>query len=548
MRDYLARMQPSFRDAGTPSGVPHSADCAIRHAAWSYGRRLLPERGGFASLFDALQLHACGIERQVTAPADHLSMSNTVVPLPKDQPVLLVGALPEANEQQESLSVYTDLHEALAASRRLRHKLPAGSPITIALRGGTHYLRKTLQLSPLDSGLTLRSYPSEVAFVSGGEPLLIREWRRSSHCGTATLGCWEADLSAMTAAGSLADGMHGLRLDGVPQTRARFPDASPRHDGISGWVTSTTHWLHRGVHPMNGVPGGWPPTGMAPTSHVVTAADWPEVEWPMTIRTHHNRVAAANASSSANDMNAGGAAGRDAPVGSSSSSSRDGMRRSGRRLGSSSSMLRGRGCHLGHGCWTGQGAWGEFWIGVGGTCVDRSPPAGYWCAQGHPLEGSYPAPRVTLKSPCPTPRTASPCPHRCAPGAPRLIHPPDHPSGVVLDPATLPKMRLPYANASGALLHAWRPGHWYTNTFEVGPWSTTGTEGGRATLHFARGGTQGAPGTTVGDAWFIEGVHCSSWPSRMCPTCARALPSVARVPAVRFAVIVRPRACTCRCA
>ena len=27
--------------------------------------------------------------------------------------------------------------------------------------------------------------------------------------------------------------------------------------------------------------------------------------------------------------------------------------------------------------WTGEGDWGEYWIGVGGTCVDRSPPAGY---------------------------------------------------------------------------------------------------------------------------------------------------------------------------
>ena len=30
--------------------------------------------------------------------------------------------------------------------------------------------------------------------------------------------------------------------------------------------------------------------------------------------------------------------------------------------------------------WTGEGDWGQYWLGVGGPCADRSPPAGYWCA------------------------------------------------------------------------------------------------------------------------------------------------------------------------
>jgi hypothetical protein len=81
--------------------------------------------------------------------------------------------------------------------------------------------------------------------------------------------------------------------------------------------------------------------------------------------------------------------------------------------------------------WTGEGDWGEYWIGVGGTCVDRSPPAGYWCA----------------------------------PDAPRHISVPNHPSGIHYE-ALLPN--TPYADARGAFVHAWRPGHWYTNIFRVG--------------------------------------------------------------------------------
>ena len=41
---------------GTPQGVPASFDCAVREFAWEYGKHLLPDRGEFRTLFDALQL------------------------------------------------------------------------------------------------------------------------------------------------------------------------------------------------------------------------------------------------------------------------------------------------------------------------------------------------------------------------------------------------------------------------------------------------------------------------------------------------------------
>ena len=45
--------------SGTPSNVPNSTDCALRALAWDQGKKLLPERGVFKSLFDALQLGSC---------------------------------------------------------------------------------------------------------------------------------------------------------------------------------------------------------------------------------------------------------------------------------------------------------------------------------------------------------------------------------------------------------------------------------------------------------------------------------------------------------
>jgi hypothetical protein len=56
-----------------------------------------------------------------------------------------------------------------------------------------------------------------------------------------------------------------------------------------------------------------------------------------------------------------------------------------------------------------------------------------------------------------------------------------------------------YGNASGAIVHAWRPGHWYTNIFEVGAASTP--LNGSQQLYFERGGIQGAEGVKSGEAW-----------------------------------------------
>ena len=164
----------------------------------------------------------------------------------------------------------------------------------------------------------------------------------------------------------------GLRRDGVREIRARFPNFDPEldsvidgtllyHDGRTGWITAGTKWIASTTGTMNGI-SPWPPTDTA-TTFVMGALDWPGVEWPMEITTN-------------------GTADPDT--------------------------------------WTGEGEWGQYWLGAGGTCVDRSPPVGYWCA----------------------------------PEAPRHISTPNHPSGINPGKSELPNG--PYKNATGAIIHAWR--------------------------------------------------------------------------------------------
>ena len=299
-----------------------------------------------------------------------------------------------------------------------------GAKITIAVRSGTFHLSSTLLLTAEDSGLTIRPHPgnaADPAVLSAGRPLEIVAWKPSvSPRCPASSGCLEADLSGQ-GIGSIP----GLRLDGARQVRARFPNFDPEidrvidghylvHDGYAGWIRSRTDWVTSGEHGMNGVPGPWPPATSAIT-HVINASHWPSVDWPMHIYTNASKV----------DPSA----------------------------------------------WTGEGDWGQYWIGVGGTCVDREPQAGYWCA----------------------------------PKAPRKISTPNHPVGIRATSKHLPNLPR-YVNATGAVVHAWRPGHWYTNMFEVGGFGPDKEGEGGLQLNFSRGGFQGGEGTTEGEAWYIENV------------------------------------------
>ena len=76
------------------------------------------------------------------------------------------------------------------------------------------------------------------------------------------------------------------------------------------------------------------------------------------------------------------------------------------------------------------------------------------------------------------------------------------PSGLTATKAMLP--HTPYANARGALITAWRPGHWSTWGFTVGSASTSAA--GETQFTFEKGGFQGGRGNRNGAEWFISGV------------------------------------------
>lgn len=77
-----------FFHSGTPAGVPVDADCALRLLAFQYGQKLVPQRGSFRSLFDALQLAACGMK----APADDDSWHAPRLEIPEGDRIMYLAA------------------------------------------------------------------------------------------------------------------------------------------------------------------------------------------------------------------------------------------------------------------------------------------------------------------------------------------------------------------------------------------------------------------------------------------------------------------------
>ena len=113
-------------------------------------------------------------------------------------------------------------------------------------------------------------------------------------------------------------------------------------------------------------------------------------------------------------------------------------------------------------------------MGVGGTCDSSfggsyDPPFGYYCSTSPPRGKQY-------------------------------IHNP--PVAVTSGFDLLP--HAPYSNISGAVVHAWMPEHWYSNSYEVGSQSVS-TDGTSVTFNFTRGGFQGSIGQGgAGGEWYFE--------------------------------------------
>jgi hypothetical protein len=476
-------------NSGTPAGVPADVDCAVRALAWEYGKHLLPERGEFRSLFEAMQLQFCNM----TTPTAHDKWEPPRLPTPHGT-TFYVSTSGDDKADGSKAHPFATLARGVSAS--------AGTNATVLMRGGTYYLAAPIELGPHHSGLTIQNYDGEHVTLSGGVPLSITrpawalhkrrvEWEthpgtnnvygqaspRADSEGIVYLGTMSTTAECEAAAkkdaqrrgpftqwtfhtpkfggdfagqcfgrtddawapvpqanvdsglfvkqnvwvaelGEVAGGMPGLRVDGKRAIRAKYPNGDPEQSG--SFLRGANQGMGGGDYVKGWIPLAanteWVPPARKPDSReiVITADDWPDVEWPM--------------------KEAGGSS------------------------------------------WTGEGDWGEFHIGTGGYCDDLTPPAGYWCAM-HPPRGQCWDEKTNVGSGC--------------------VQTHMSPDGMALPRAAN------YSHPEDAVIQSWRGGgRWFTQQ-----WQATHYDTDKQRLMFdPSSGMQGGEGMTSSGQWWVENV------------------------------------------
>ena len=146
----------------SPFNVDVSVDCAIRELAWSYAKKLQPKRGNFRSAFDALQLQNCNV-----------SLPATKKQSPSDKGWSEAAALAFycdcENGNDDNPGTIEKPVKTIMKAIELTRKAVTGVPKTVHVRKGTCYVESPIELSPLDSHLTISGYMQENVVISGGK-------------------------------------------------------------------------------------------------------------------------------------------------------------------------------------------------------------------------------------------------------------------------------------------------------------------------------------------------------------------------------------------
>ena len=183
---------------GKVGDVPASFDCAMRKAAYDFGKKLVPRQGSFEALYYALDLNSddCHVDYDAFAGPK----ADDVI-LPADAVYVAPGGAGDgaAASPLGALQAAYDL----AASRASK---------TVVLRGGTHYVQEPVLLTRKHSGLRVVAYPGEAPKVSGGVELDVA-WKRVKG---SDVNLYVSDVDV--------DDVPGLQIDGVRSTRARYPN------------------------------------------------------------------------------------------------------------------------------------------------------------------------------------------------------------------------------------------------------------------------------------------------------------------------------------
>eukprot|EP01083_Nonionella_stella_P316553 1148432_1 len=483
-----------FINSGTPGGVPLSFDCAVREYAYQYGMSLQPRHGTFIELFDALQLHACNITRPSNKQASTWTPPKHDKPMTTNACIFYVDAT-KGNDANDG-SIGKPLQTIEKGILRVRSSRTSSTQsCTLYLRNSTFYITNPILLTAADSYLTITNYNGEMVTISGGVPLqFASDWELveyektqwqiyndSNNCfGRSIVNASTDNIEWLGAFSNLNDCLNTVKQAQTTQKYGAINGFCYNDPSMGGGYAGQCYGIHDmswqpytqsqvtsgrylgkniwsvRIKNLDEIPGlrvnkGRGIRARYPDQITERAMQYDAISGWIPYQTKWNapRVyeKAENIIYTADDYK------NDPNV---------------------EWPMQIEGFNTTN-QYTGSGNWGEYHIGVGGTCnaPGIEPNYGYYC--------SYNSPRASS-----------------------LMH--VSPSGIYLDDTAISNYlpNAPYMNVTGAVIHSWRPAHWYTMMWEM--YSDAEYDRKSGLMNFSFGGFQGAEGMNRGAEWYIENV------------------------------------------
>eukprot|EP00041_Stephanoeca_diplocostata_P008798 m.131773 g.131773 ORF g.131773 m.131773 type:complete len:956 (+) comp17481_c0_seq4:331-3198(+) len=487
---------PGMVNGGTPSGVPISYDCAVRKAAWEFGKTTLPSRGDFRTLFDALQLQWCN----ETPPSAEDVWRPPKYPTPTSGNILYVQSGTSAGGDGSKDKPFATIAAAVAAAK---------SDTTILVREGVYY-EQQIVIGAQHSGLTIQNFEGEHVTVSGGVPLTLsspwqpykvnngssgKDWvtyanqnnvygRAHSGTDTATVkfigkyASWDACFAAAKVSPK------------GPFQSVTYHEANFSRN--AGWATqcfgtTDSFWSPRAEENIisardesfNTYANIWE----LDLSHLedVTEIDGLRINGQRAIRAKYPNGNPELTGPDAVDVLTYNAGWIDADTTWIKPADKWAETKDVVTNGSHWPGVNWPTAEEGGGGQEGEGDWGDFHIGQGGFCDDIFPPAGYWCSQNPPRGNCYD----------PKARTSRGCTQTHM-----------SPDGVMY--GDLLPHAINYSNPKGAVIQAWRgKARWFTNLCLV---DSHDKESQTLLFDDKIGCNQGGEGGVTFSQWWIENV------------------------------------------
>ena len=204
-------------------------DCAMRKAAYAYGKHLLPRQGNFDSLYYALDLNneSCKVELPREKPT---KIQQRVTSFPKGTIFVSPSGNDDINDGSE--------HQPFQSIQYAIDKAAEGEAKLVVLHEGTYYLKETIVFTPKHSNIELISHPlnTKSTILSGGIPLKNLIWKEYDTSEGKNI--YVTDVKAFVKNSKASTPVPGLQINGKRATRARYPnlpggiEVSPMYDDM----------------------------------------------------------------------------------------------------------------------------------------------------------------------------------------------------------------------------------------------------------------------------------------------------------------------------